>query len=42
MNLQQLMRTLHTTNNSKIVLLVSDGLGGLPIEPGGEIGRAHV
>jgi len=35
MNLQQLMRTLHTTNKSKIVLLVSDGLGGLPIEPGG-------
>jgi 2,3-bisphosphoglycerate-independent phosphoglycerate mutase len=30
-----LMRDLKKKNDSKIVLLVMDGLGGLPIEPGG-------
>jgi 2,3-bisphosphoglycerate-independent phosphoglycerate mutase len=35
MTIQELTRTLHTANNSKIVLLVADGLGGLPMEPGG-------
>ena len=31
-----LMRVLHRHNDSKIVLLVSDGIGGLPLEPGGK------
>ncbi len=35
MKLHDLMRSLHTDNGSKIVLVVSDGLGGLPVEPGG-------
>ena len=35
MDIQQLVRELKTPNNSKIVMLVADGLGGLPIEPGG-------
>jgi len=35
MEIQELVRTLKTKNNSKIVLLVADGLGGLPVEPGG-------
>ncbi len=35
MEIQQLVRELKTQNNSKIVLLVADGLGGLPLEPGG-------
>jgi 2,3-bisphosphoglycerate-independent phosphoglycerate mutase len=30
-----LVRDLKTTNDSKIVMLVADGLGGLPVEPGG-------
>lgn len=33
---QELMQRLHVKNDSKIVLLVSDGLGGLPKEPGGK------
>jgi len=36
MNLHQLMRYLREDNGSKIVLLVADGLGGLPKEPGGK------
>ncbi len=35
MDIQQLVRGLKSKNNSKIVLLVADGLGGLPLEPGG-------
>jgi 2,3-bisphosphoglycerate-independent phosphoglycerate mutase len=31
-----LMRELSVKTNSKIILLVLDGLGGLPLEPGGE------
>lgn len=33
--MQDLIRRLREKNESKIVLLVADGLGGLPIEPGG-------
>ena len=36
MNLHTLIRELHESNASKIVLLVADGLGGLPFEPGGK------
>jgi 2,3-bisphosphoglycerate-independent phosphoglycerate mutase len=36
MNLHQLMRDLRESNGSKIVLVVADGLGGLPMEPGGK------
>jgi 2,3-bisphosphoglycerate-independent phosphoglycerate mutase len=36
MNLHQLMRDLRETNASKIVLVVADGLGGLPLELGGK------
>src|SRR5436853_2035105 len=36
MNLHQLLRELREDNGSKIVLLVADGLGGLPLEPGGK------
>ena len=35
MDMQQLVRELKTPNQSKIVMLVADGLGGLPVEPGG-------
>src|SRR5207237_2595102 len=31
-----LLRELRETNATKIVLLVADGLGGLPLEPGGK------
>lgn len=33
--MHDLIRELRESNKSKIVLLVADGLGGLPIEPGG-------
>ncbi len=36
MNLHQLMRDLREDNGSKIVLVVADGLGGLPLEFGGK------
>src|SRR5471030_138931 len=36
MNLHDLMRDLREENGSKIVLVVADGLGGLPIELGGK------
>ncbi len=32
----ELLRELHQKNDSKIVMLVADGLGGLPLEPGGK------
>lgn len=35
MDIQDLLRSLHVKNNSKIVLYVGDGLGGLPQQPGG-------
>src|SRR5579862_114612 len=36
MDIHQLIRGLREPNDSKIVLLVADGLGGLPEEPGGK------
>src|SRR6476620_3872975 len=36
MNLHDLMRDLREDNGSKIVLVVADGLGGLPMEPSGK------
>src|SRR5436853_3703351 len=35
MNRHDLIRELRESNTTKIVLLVADGLGGLPLEPGG-------
>jgi 2,3-bisphosphoglycerate-independent phosphoglycerate mutase len=35
MDLHTLTRELHVKNNTKIVLYVADGLGGLPQQPGG-------
>lgn len=35
-DIHDLTRDLHQANDSKIVLLVADGLGGLPLEPGGK------
>ena len=34
-DMHELTRELHLKNASKIVMLVADGLGGLPLEPGG-------
>jgi 2,3-bisphosphoglycerate-independent phosphoglycerate mutase len=36
MNIHDLIRDLREPSQSKIVLLVADGLGGLPLEPGGK------
>ena len=36
MNLHDLLSELREPATSKIVLLVADGLGGLPLEPGGK------
>src|SRR5437867_2755558 len=36
MNMHELIRELREPADSKIVLLVADGLGGLPMEPGGK------
>ncbi len=35
MDIQSLVRELKLKNDNKIVMLVADGLGGLPVEPGG-------
>ena len=35
MDIHDLTRELHTPSGSKIVMLVADGLGGLPLKPGG-------
>jgi 2,3-bisphosphoglycerate-independent phosphoglycerate mutase len=35
MDIQSLVRELKVKNANKIVMLVADGLGGLPVEPGG-------
>ncbi len=35
-SLHDLMRELKESNGSKIVLVVADGVGGLPLEPGGK------
>jgi 2,3-bisphosphoglycerate-independent phosphoglycerate mutase len=34
--IHDVIRSLRESNSSKIVMLVADGLGGLPIEPGGK------
>ena len=36
MNIHELIQELREPGDSKIVLLVADGLGGLPLEPGGK------
>src|SRR6186997_2775024 len=36
MDVHTLTRNLKQSNDSKIVMLVADGLGGLPLTPGGE------
>jgi 2,3-bisphosphoglycerate-independent phosphoglycerate mutase len=36
MKMHDLIRELREPNRTKIVLLVADGLGGLPLEPGGQ------
>src|SRR5204863_4090538 len=35
MDMHELTRELKVHNDSKIVMLVADGLGGLPLQPGG-------
>lgn len=35
MDIHKLTRELHIKNDSKIIMLVADGLGGLPMSPGG-------
>ena len=43
MKAQTLVRELFEKSETKIVMLVADGLGGLPMEPGGktELETAH-
>src|SRR5688572_6085383 len=43
MDIHDLTRELHEKNDTKIVLMVADGLGGLPMQPGGktELETAH-
>ncbi len=36
MDMHELTRELQVRNKSKIVMMVADGLGGLPLEPGGK------
>src|SRR5690606_40409748 len=36
MDIHQLTHELHVKNDSKIVMLVADGLGGLPMDPAGK------
>lgn len=36
MDMHKLTRELQVSNDSKIVMLVADGLGGLPMKPGGQ------
>src|SRR5271165_5493732 len=36
MKLHDLLRQLHEPSDTRIVLLVADGLGGLPLEPAGK------
>lgn len=36
MDIQDLVRQLHIKNDSKIVMLVADGIGGLPLTPDGK------
>ncbi|MGE3776684.1 MAG: 2,3-bisphosphoglycerate-independent phosphoglycerate mutase [Pirellulaceae bacterium] len=36
MDVHELTRELHEKNDTKIVMLVADGLGGLPLQPGGK------
>src|SRR5712692_5752583 len=36
MNIHELLKELREPNQTKIVLVVADGLGGLPMEPGGK------
>lgn len=36
MDIHDLTRELHEKNGSKIVMMVADGLGGLPMQPGGK------
>ena len=36
MDIHQLTRELHVQNDTKIIMLVADGLGGLPLQPGGK------
>src|SRR5213593_1698256 len=36
MNIHPLIRELREPSTSKIILVVADGLGGLPLEPGGK------
>src|ERR1700730_12849310 len=42
-DMHELTRELHQKNDSKIVMIVADGLGGLPMQPGGltELGTAQ-